>query len=327
MKIFITGADGMLGSHIVREVLERGHEAKAFLLPGSPSKALDGLDVGRFYGNILNPEEVNDAMEGCDAVIHAAADTNVWPSRSEKTRAINIDGTKNLVSAARAWKAKRFVHVGSGSSFGIGPKDKPGDESSPFTGHRYGLDYVDSKYDGQQFVLQAYRETGFPAIVVAPTFMFGPHDSKPGSGAMIIAAYQGKLPAVAPGGKNFVHVKDVAVAATNALTMGRLGECYIAGHQNLSYSEITAIIADELKSVAPRLQAPAALLKAVGLAGSFMGNVLGITPKLSYPMAVVACDGQYYSPRKAVAELGMPQTDIRVAIREAFDWFRSNGYC
>ncbi|MFQ5448743.1 MAG: NAD-dependent epimerase/dehydratase family protein [Saprospiraceae bacterium] len=327
MRVLLTGADGMLGSHIARELLRRNSEVRAFLLPGANHLALEGVEVERVPGNILNYDEVLAAAKGCDYVVHVAANTNVWPSRSEMVRRVNIDGTRHMIKAAKAVGVSRFVHIGSASSFGLGAKHAPGDETTPFNGWRYGLDYVDSKYEAQQILLREVAEIGFPAIVVAPTFMFGPYDTKPGSGQMIIAVRQRKVPAFAGGGKNFVHVNDVATAAVNALTMGRTGESYIAGHENLSYREAMQKIASVVQVPPPRVQVPDLLLKTAGLLGSALGTAKITTPKLSYPMALVACDGQYFSSAKAVAELNMPQTDISIAIREAFEWFVAHGYC
>ena len=95
MKIFVTGADGLLGGNLVRELIERGHSVRAYLLPNTFSKTLEGLDLEKRYGNILNKDEVLSALKGCEAIIHAAADTSVWPTRSKKVKEININGTKN----------------------------------------------------------------------------------------------------------------------------------------------------------------------------------------------------------------------------------------
>lgn len=327
MNVFITGADGLLGSHVVRLLQERGHAVRAFLLPNRPYASLEGLDIEKTFGNILNPGDIAAALKGCEAVIHIAADTTVWPSRSPRVRAVNVDGTKNMLEVALAANINRFVHIGSASSFGFGSKSSPGTETTPFVSHKYGLDYIDSKYEGQKLVLDTVRHTGLPAVIIAPTFMFGPYDAKPGSGRMILAVYQKKLPAYAGGGRNFVAAQDVATAVVNALSMGRAGESYIAGNANLSYREITTLIAEVVNVSPPRLRAPNLMLKTTGGLASLMGHILRIEPRISYPMAKISCDGQYFSSQKAVTELQMPQTDIRIAIREAFEWFVQERYC
>ena len=100
MKILVTGADGLLGNNLVRELLSRKHEVAVLLLPNSPTHSLEELNIERFYGNILNPQDIEKAIQGCDAVIHAAANTNIWPSRSEIIRRVNVEGTQNIIDAS-----------------------------------------------------------------------------------------------------------------------------------------------------------------------------------------------------------------------------------
>jgi len=327
MKVLVTGADGLLGSNAVRELLKRGHEVNVFILPNSNATSLNGLAIKKHFGNILKPADIATAIEGCDAVIHIAANTSVWPRRSEIVRRVNIEGTQNIIDAAMKVGVKRFVHIGSASSFGMGTKESPGDENTPFAGGKYGLDYVDSKYEGQLLVLKYAKEYNFPALIVTPTFMFGPYDSKPGSGKIILAIKQKKMPAFTGGGKNFVFSKDVATAAVNALTMGRIGECYVAGGHNLSYKEMSHLVAEVLQVSPPRIKVPDIFIKTVGWLSTLAGRLFNIEPKVSYAMAKVACDGQYFTARKAIEELDMPQTDIRIAVKEAHDWFKESGYC
>ncbi|EFK97175.1 NAD-dependent epimerase/dehydratase, partial [sediment metagenome] len=104
------------------------------------------------------------------------------------------------------------------------------------------------------------------------------------------------------------------------------GESYIAGHRNLCYAELLAVIAEVLGVPPPRRRLPRAVVLLAGLGGSAFGRLTGRTPALSYPMARISCDGHYYSPAKAVRELGLPQTPVHQAIEDALQWFRANGY-
>ncbi len=326
-KIFVTGADGMLGSNLVRELLQRGYQVKAFLLPDRPVNTLEGLDIEKVYGNLLYAEEVKTAMEGCDAVVHAAANTNIWPNRSEVVRRVNVQGTQHLIDAALAHKIQRFIFVGTANTFGFGSKENPGEETRPYMGERYNLDYMDSKYQAQNLLFKAVKEQNLPALTVNPTFMFGPYDSKPGAGAMILAVYNEKVPGFAVGGRNYIYVKDVAVAIANALTMGQIGESYIAGHENLNYREAFTRIAKVVGAKPPSITIPASLTKIYGWFGTRIAYLTGKAPVVSYSMAQISCDGHYFTAAKAVKELQMPQTNIDTAIKECFDWLKENDYC
>lgn len=326
MKILVTGADGLLGSNLVRELLGRGYTVRAFVKRGRQQKTLAGLPLEKFWGDLLNPEEVTNATEGCDAVIHCGADTRVWPARSETVKNINIEGTKNIVRAVYQHRVQRLLYVGTANSFGFGSKENPGTEEIPYQCARYGLDYMDSKYQAQQFILNEVRENGLPAVVLNPTFMLGPYDSNPSSGAMLIALYHQKVPGYTAGGKNYIYVKDVAVAIANALSKGRIGECYILGNQNLSYREAFEKMAAILGVAPPAFPIPPLFAILWGLINTFAGTVSRRTPVVSYLLTQIACDEHYFSPAKAIRELELPQTPIEKGIDECFCWLRDNGY-
>ena len=326
MKILVTGADGLLGSNLVRELLSRGHVIRAFVQPGRQQKTLEGLPIEKFAGNLLNPDEVIKAAEGCEAIIHCAASTAVWPIRSEIINKVNIDGTKNIIEAVYKNNIQRLIYVGTANSFGFGSKSQPGVEGNPYKSATYGLDYMDSKYKAMRVVLEEVKTNKLPAVIVNPTFMFGPYDSTPSSGAMIVALYKGKVPGYTKGGRNYLCAKDAAVAIANALTKGSVGECYILGNENLSYREIFTKISNTIGVKPPSLAIPSVFAKLYGRIGSIIGNVTGNAPAISYPLARISADEHYYNPAKARTELGLPQTPVETGIRESFEWLKENGY-
>jgi len=326
MKILLTGADGFLGSNITRELLAQGYQVRVLLIPEHITLTLEGLDIERFEGNLLNPEDVRKAATGCDGVIHAAASTSVWPPRNPLVNKVNMEGTENVIKAVLELGIPRLVYVSTASSFGFGTKEKPGDETCPYRSAKYGLDYVDSKFQAQQMVLEAVKKDKLPAVIVNPCFMFGPYDSKPSSGAMIVAVCKGKVPGYSHGGRNYIYVKDVACGVVNALKKGRLGECYILGNANLTYAEIFKLIADTTGTKVPPIHIPSGIIKGYGLFNTLAAKTSGKAPTLSYNLALIACDEHYYSPAKAIKELDLPQTPIEVAVKEAFEWLKTHKY-
>lgn len=325
-RILVTGADGLLGSNLVRELLKRSYDVRAFVQPGRQQKTLDGLAIEKVSGSLLSAEEIQSAAEGCRYIIHTAAITSIWPSRSEHIKKVNFDGTKNVISAALRHQVERMVYVGTASSFGFGTKQNPGHEGNPYTSAKYGLDYMDSKYKAQQAVLNAVRENHLPAVIVNPTFMLGPYDSKPGSGAMVWAIHNKKVKGYTTGGRNYICARDAAVGIANALSMGRIGECYILGHQNLSYKEVFIKIAKTIGTTPPRLYVPSTIARTFGLIGTAFARLSGTEPGFSYAMAQIASDEHYFSPAKAVKELDLPQTPLEVGIKECFDWLKEHGH-
>jgi dihydroflavonol-4-reductase len=324
-RVLVTGADGMLGSNLVRELLARQYIVRALIQPGRLPKTLDGLDVELVNGDVLNIVEIEHAMMQCDYVIHAAASTAIWPSRSRIVYDINLEGTMNVVWAATKQHIKRLVHVSSAGVFAAGSKTAPGDELGAFTGHCYGLDYINSKYDAQKVVMKAVH-CGLNAVIVNPTFMLGPYDSTPGSGSVILAVSKGKILANPPGGKNFICVRDVAVATCNALTMGRSGECYILGHQNLAYKEILCLIAGIVKHRPPQISLSPTCIRLMSVLTNLVASMVHKRPLISRQVARMSCDQHFFTSGKAILELQLPQTPISKGIEEAFASFKENGY-
>jgi len=320
MRICITGANGFLASNIIRELLTRGHEVAAFIKAGEDISTIKDLDIKLFYGDILDYYSVLEAVDGCDMLIHTAANTSTYPNRSVIQYKVNVDGTLNVMKAALEKRISRVIHIGTANSFGFGTKEKPGNELTPFSSSKYKLDYIDTKLEAQKRVLELVKSSGLPAVILNPTFMLGPYCGKYGSAQMLMAVKNRKLPGFAPGGRNFVYVKDAAVAVANALTMGKTGECYILGNENLSYKEIFGKMAAVSGVTPPGILIPKFVASLFGFLLSASAKIFRFTPSLTYRTAVVSGDFNYYTSEKAVRELKMLQTPLEIAIKEAYDW-------
>jgi dihydroflavonol-4-reductase len=326
-KVIITGADGVLGSNLVREFLSRDYEVSVFLLNDLKDPVtLNDLKLNYFYGNILDKETVYRAFEGQDYVVHAAASTVVYPARFEMINMVNIEGTKNVIDAVLKNNITKLIHVGTANSFSYGTKDKPGNETNPYKGYVYGLDYIDSKKKAQDLVLNAVKENDLNAVVLNPTFMIGPYDSKPSSGSMIIALKNGKIPGYTVGAKNYIAVKDAAVAIANAIDLGKKGECYILGNHNMSFKNAFEVFANVIGVKPPKRKLSSKVVILYGAFNSFLAKTLKFTPSVTRELAKISCEEQYYCSCKAREELKMPITPIEVAVKECYEWFIENGY-
>lgn len=325
MKILVTGANGLLGSNLVRELLSREYQVKAFVLPNEDFETLENLNIEKVYGNILNYKQVLKACKDVDAIFHLAASTAMWPSRCEMVTKVNVEGTQNVLKAAQKVGVERLVHIGTANSFSSGPKENPGNENCNYEAYKYRSNYMDSKYQAHKMVLKAV-ENGLPAVIVNPTFMIGPYDTRPSSGQMVLAVKEGKVIGYTPGGRNFICVKDAAVGIANALTMGKVGECYIIGNENLSYQEAFTKMALTANTRPPKLKLPKWAILAYGFWGSAWARITSKKPIVSYTMAKISCDDHYYSSAKAVAELGLPQTPIERGIEESLEWLKIKNY-
>lgn len=327
MEILVTGPDGVLGSNLVRELISRDYKVSVFLEPGKDPITLKGLPVKLYFGNILDIEALDAAFLGKDIVFHCAASTSFFPARNEMVNRVNIDGVQNVIDLSLKHSIKRLICVGTANSFGNGTTiHKLGTEEDPYKPLKHGIDYNESKYKAQQLVLAAVKNQQLPAIMVNPTYMIGPYDSRPSSGAMIIALYNKKVPGYSQGGKNFTAVKDVATAMANAITMGRIGESYILGNENLAYKEAFEKIATTIGVKAPTLKISNRIMVIYGTLNSFFAKKFGYYPGVTKELAIVSCEKHFYSVEKARKELLLPQTPTEVAIQECFDWFIENDY-
>ena len=324
--ILLTGANGFLGSHIARELLARGYVVRALLRPGSNRETLHGLPIKLVEGNICTLSDVLRATADCVGIVHAAALAQVNPARNPAIWAVNTTGTAHVLQAAKQHQVHRLVYVGTANVFGFGPKKQPGNETLPYAGQHYGVDYMDSKVAATGLVTQAALYDNVPAVMVHPTFLVGPLDSKPTSGAMLLAVARRQLPGYTAGGKNFIHVRDAAIGVVNALTMGDVGQSYILGHENLTYLEAFTLMADVAGVRPPRLLIPPTLTRLYGRFSDWNTKLTGRSARVSLPMAMIANDGHYFSAQKAINELNLPQTPVRQAIEEAYDWFLTHGY-
>ncbi|MET4107604.1 NAD-dependent epimerase/dehydratase family protein [Hymenobacter sp. UYP22] len=332
-RVLVTGANGFLGRHLVSELLRRGYPVRALVRPGGAASSalppLSSLPIEVVEFDIAQPDKEADSgalLAGCGAIIHAAALAQVNPARNRAVWAANLGGTERLLRLALKARVDRFVYVGTANVHGFGSKAQPGDETRPYAGRRYGLDYMDSKRAATDLVLAAVAGEQLPAVLVHPTFMLGPGDARPTSGALLLALHAGQLPGYPLGGKNYVHVQDVAVATVSALTQGRVGESYILGNENLSYQEAFGLIAGVLGVAPPRWPVLPPLANLYGRLSDWRATLTGRPAPVNAAMAAVANDGHYFTAQKARTELGLPQTPINQTVAEAFDWFLTHGY-
>lgn len=320
MKVLVTGANGMLGSNIVRQLLKQNHEVCVFLHPSFQTPTLDDLNLTKYYGCILNQDSVNLAVQHVDYVIHAAARTDYWPKQNETVWKVNVEGTKNIIKACLKYAVKKLVFVGSAAALPTHGKYR-------YTGQKYGLTYIDSKYTATRLIQKAVKANQLNATIVMPTFMIGPYDSLPSSGQLILSQALGKLKICPCGGKNFVSAEDVAVAIVNSLTLGEPGRIYLAGNVNLKYRDFLMKVSKVTGIKSPVLEVPPYVIKMVGKLGSFYSKMTNKKPLLSYPMARISCENEYYNVSEDAKLLNMPQTNIDLAIKRCYDWMHQYGYC
>ncbi|WP_234735241.1 NAD-dependent epimerase/dehydratase family protein [Tellurirhabdus bombi] len=323
MKVLLTGATGLLGLHIARELLRQGYAVKALYrsLPQAYTNLPWFGEIEWVKGNIAAASDVQKSLRGCQALIHAAARTDPSPSDLASYYEANILSTEIMLAAAEAMGIERFVYVSTAAVFRPGSLAVPATEESPFAFHLMDSGYIASKYQAQQLVLKAVN-AGLNAVIVNPAFMLGPYDLKPSSGAIIQHVLRSKhVFYPGSGGKSFIDVRDAARATVNALRQGKTGNSYLLANENISYDRFFSLVA-ELSGRKKRLfPVPASVLRSVGNLGSVGERVLRRPLRLNSINAVLMTQDNYYSGAKARNELAMPMSPVRQAIEDAIDWF------
>ncbi len=325
MRTLITGSNGLLGSNLIRELAQQNYTPKAMVREGSNLLSIQNTNVELFKGNLLSSDDIRNALSDCKIVIHAAANTSQWPNNFEHYKEINIEATQLLLEESLKAGIEKFIFVSSANAFAPGSIESPGDENSPITEAQLKSGYMRSKYEAQKLVLSFAKEHQFPAVVVNPTFMLGKYDAKPSSGQMLLMAHKKWMPCP-PGGKNFIHVEDVASGIVSAIEKGENGSCYLLANENLSYYEFFS----KMKAVCglPKqlIRIPKTFVSAAGRAGNTYEKIGNSPAKINRVNAKLLIAENYYSNKKAIEELQLPQTPIETAIKDALDWFGENGY-
>lgn len=326
MKTLVTGANGLLGSNLVRELLKRGHEVRALVRRRANLTTLRGLDIEYYFGELLDVKSLTEACRGCDFVIHSAGKLAGNQTKFLDFAATNITGTRNIVGAAENAGIRRMVHISSCCVFGGGSWMNPGTELSEFTGFRFNSGYINSKYLAQQWILSEIEKKGFPIVVVNPTIMLGPFDSRPGSGLMILRALRQYFQLCPSGGKNFIDVRDAATATCNALIHGIPGECYLLGSENLTFAEFFSKVGRISERQGFKIVVPGGLLNCAGLIGNAIRAISSYDIPLNLANSRQLANTSYFSADKAVRALDLPQRPVDDAIRDAISWFVANKY-
>ena len=325
MKVFVTGGTGFVGANLVRLLLQEGFEIRALVRPESRLDNLNPLDVEIVRGD-LTDENLAESMRGCQAVFHVAAHYSLWQRDRDLLYRSNVLGTRNIFAAARNAGCDRIVYTSSVAAIGIDPTGKPTSEQYQSPPDKLIGHYKQSKYWAEQEAHRAIA-AGQEIVIVNPSTPIGAYDIKPTpTGDIILRFLQRRMPAYTKTGLNFVHVQDVAWGHLLALKKGKTGERYILGHENLSLKQLLDQLSQITQLPAPSRSIPIWIPLSVAWIDEQVLTRLGKTPSIPIDGVRMSAQPMYYDASKAVRELGLPQTPISQALKDAVDWFIQNGY-
>jgi dihydroflavonol-4-reductase len=325
MTALVTGATGFVGAAVARALLRAQWQVRVLARSGSDRSNLRGLSVQVCEGDLNDPASLPPALEGCAALFHVAADYRLGARDPAQLYRTNVEGTRALLTAARAAGVGRIVYTSSVATVGI-PKDgAPGEERTPVALENMIGHYKRSKFLAEEVAREAARD-GASLVIVSPSTPVGPGDVKPTpTGQLVLDAAAGRMPAYVDTGLNIVHVDDVAAGHLLAYERGRAGERYILGGEDMTLREILAQIASICGRKPPRIRLPYAVVLPMAYVAEGVAKFTGRSGRLTLEGVRMSRKLMYFSSAKAMRELGYSWRAPAAAFEDAIRWFRDTG--
>ena len=325
MHTLVTGGTGFIGSHIVRTLIDAGHSVRVLHRQSSKLDALEGLTYESAIGGLDDLDALKRACEGVDWVFHVAAVADYWRADKSLMFEANVEGTRRVLQASREMGVQRVVFTSSAAAIGIRDGGLLADENTAFNLHPDQFAYGYSKVLAEGVVREAV-ENGQDLVTLNPSVVMGPGDLNMISGTFIAQIKKmGVLVPVTSGGIGVTDVRDVARWHLAAAEKGRTGERYILNTANYSYLEWYGMIAGAVGVRKPFLRVP-------DFTTTLSAKLITLARRVGIPTPIDATQAQmgarkvYFDGRKAHAELGAPQIDMRQSIADTYGWYHDHGY-
>jgi len=327
MKVFLTGATGFVGHHVARALAAQGADLRLLVRKSSNLQNLEGIRGETVVGDLLDPQSLRSALEGCDAVLHVAADYRLWIRDPQAMYRVNVDGTRELLRMAREAGVPRVVYTSSVATMHFRTDGLVINEDTPVTladmvGH-----YKRSKFLAELEAIKA-ADCGQQVIILNPTTPIGPNDSKPTpTGRIFVDFLNGKFPAYMDTGLNLVDVAEVARIHVSALTLGKPGRRYILGGENLTLKQILDKMSAITGIPSPTVKIPFVVAATYAFFEEWItGRIRGKEPRATLEEVRMGRKKMFASSAHAEQELGLRLLPVYPAMRAAIEWFRANGY-
>lgn len=320
MTALVIGANGYLGSHVTRRLVEDGHDVRVMVREGAKTVGIDDLEVTRFVGDVFDDDVLRAAMNGVDDVYYCVVDTRGWLRDPAPLFRTNVEGTRNVLDVAVDAGLRRFVFTSSYATVARkrGRVATEDDVIADVNDKRLTA-YVRSRVQAENLVLRYARERGLPAVAMCVSTTYGAGDwGRTPHGAIIAGAAFGKLPFVMGGiSLEAVGVDDAARALVLAAEKGRVGERYLISEKMISYADVVRIAAEAAGVPAPSKSIPLPLSYAMAALGSVKGRLKGTDERLSINSLRLMRAEAPVDCSKARRELGWQPRPVEESIREA----------
>ncbi len=327
----LTGAAGLLGSNVSRQLIDRGEKVRTLVLNGDPAKKYIPAEAEIVMGDILDRESLDrffSVEEGSEIiVIHSASVVTLNPNPSKKVHAVNVDGTRNILDMCQKYKVKKLVYISSTGAIPEKPGSQPIKEVTEFDPGAVVGYYSVTKAEATQLVLDAVKKhPELDASIVHPSGICGPNDYAFGPVSSFLIQYaKGEMKAGIEGTFNSVDVRDLADGVIVCCEKGRRGECYIMGNNLVSMKDMFQIVnrAAGLHYKPAILPVPLAkvLAKVMAVISRISGKPAMLTDFAIYNLA----RNNNFNYDKAVKELGYKVRPFEVTISDEIKWLKAEG--
>jgi nucleoside-diphosphate-sugar epimerase len=319
----VTGATGFLGNVLLRALAaDSGTSVRALVRRETDHSAIADLDVERVEGNLADPDSLARAFADADVVFHLAGRVSITSGGLRRLREINVEGTRNVVTACREAGVRRLLYCSSIHAFVVPPRGTCITETSPVDPARSEGSYDRSKAEATLLVRNAI-EQGLDAVIVYPTGVIGPYDLRPSNmGEFVLACAQGRLGAYVDGAYNFVDVRDVADGMVAAAQKGRTGEGYILAGHDVTVRELLRAVELTTGVPGPRLRLPFGLVRAVSFVIPLYYWATRQKPLFTTYSLDVISSGCAMSNEKAATDLGFNPRPLMETVEDTVRWFR-----
>jgi dihydroflavonol-4-reductase len=321
MTVVVTGATGHIGNTLVRELVRRGERVRAVVY-GDMEHVLDGLPVERVRADTRDGPAIHAALVGARRVFHLAAVISIDAEGDERVRAVNVEGTRNVVEACLAHRVERLVHTSSVHALDGARARLPIDETCPLISSPDALPYDLSKADGERAVLEGVAR-GLNAVIVNPSAVIGPHDYVPSFTAQGILAML-RSPVSVRGSYDWVDVRDVSSGMIAAAERGRTGERYLLTGQSMSVRGIAELLVQE-GGRKPLVTLPTWLLRPFVPVAIALSRLRKRPPVFTAHSLTILGSPSTFTHEKASRELGFSPRPLRDSLQDAIQFFRAQG--
>jgi dihydroflavonol-4-reductase len=287
-------------------------------------RALEGVDVELVHGDVRDLYSLQQAFRGAQVVYHTAAYVSILMNEWPRLQAVNVAGTQNVVRACLECGVGRLVHFSSIHALEQEPLHVPIDESRPLA-EACAMPYSRSKAAAERAVREGIAQ-GLDAVLLNPTAILGPYDYRPShTGQVLLAIAKGRLPALVPGGFDWVDVRDVVAGAMRAEGRAPAGaRVLLSGHWR-SVRDLAAMVASITGVRAPRLVCPTFLARVGAPFATALAQLTGRRPLFTRAALDALQSNPQVSHERAARDLGYRPRPLSRTLYDTFEWFKEAG--